>query len=102
MIWVNGNPALAKAVTGFGKKQSYQFIRRASRVLSNLFTTYSLDFSIKNLIRDTLYSRVALMVKEDREYRKAYTEMTQDPLIQAFVQETMGPIYRSKQEEMRI
>ena len=29
-------------------------------------------------------------------------QMVQDPLIQAFVQETMGPIYRSRQEEMEI
>ena len=74
MIWVNGNPALAKAVTGVGRSQNMQWLRRASRVLSNLFTTYSLDFSIKNLIRDTIYSRTALIVKEDKAYRRKFAE----------------------------
>ena len=106
MIWVNGNPALAKAVTGFGKKQSYQWIRRASRVLSNLFTTYSLDFSAKNLIRDTLYSRVALMVKEDREYRKAYTEnwwknggVTAAPIIKLAAMWNSGELQRIPEDK---
>ena len=72
MIWVNGNPALAKAVNGFRRSQSMQWLRRASRALSNLFTTYSLDFTAKNLIRDTIYSRSALIVKEDRAYRHRF------------------------------
>lgn len=72
MIWVNGNPALAKAVSGIGRAQNMQLIRRASRALSNLFTTYSLDFTAKNLIRDTVYSRIALLVKEDRPYRRQF------------------------------
>jgi len=72
MIWVNGNPALAKAVSGMSRAQNMKWLRRASRVLSNLFTTYSLDFSVKNLIRDTIYSRSALLVKEDRAYRRQY------------------------------
>ena len=72
MIWVNGDPALAKAVSGIGRAQNLQWIRRASRTLSNLFTTYSLDFTAKNLIRDTIYSRVALLVKEDKAYRHQF------------------------------
>ena len=72
MIWVNGNPALAKAVNGFRRSQSMQWLRRASRALSNLFTTYSLDFTAKNLIRDTIYSRSAMIVKEDRAYRHRF------------------------------
>ena len=46
-----------------------RFIRRASRALSNLFTTYSLDFTVRNLIRDTIYSQMALIAKEDSAYR---------------------------------
>ena len=72
MIWVNGNPALAKAVSGIGRAQNLQWLRRASRALSNLFTTYSLDFTAKNLIRDTVYSNIALHVKEDKAYRHQY------------------------------
>jgi len=72
MIWVNGNPAIARAVSGIGRAQNMQWLRRASRVLSNLFTTYSLDFTAKNLIRDTVYSNIALHVKEDRAYRHRY------------------------------
>ncbi len=106
MIWVNGNPALAKAVTGFGKKQSYQWIRRASRVLSNLFTTYSLDFSVKNLIRDTLYSRVALAVKEDREYRRKFSEnwwknggVTAAPIIKLAAMWNSGELQRIPEDQ---
>ena len=72
MIWVNGDPALARAVSGLGRKQNMQWLRRASRVLSNLFTTYSLDFTAKNLIRDTIYSQVGLFMKEDRAYRHQF------------------------------
>ena len=72
MIWVNGDPALAKAVSGLGREQNMQWLRRASRVLSNLFTTYSLDFTAKNLIRDTIYSQVGLFMKEDRAYRHQF------------------------------
>lgn len=106
MIWVNGNPALSKAVTGFGKKQSYQWIRRASRVLSNLFTTYSLDFSVKNLIRDTLYSRVALAVKEDREYRRKFSEnwwknggVTAAPIIRLAAMWNSGELQRIPEDQ---
>lgn len=68
MIWVNGNPAIARAVAGTGRAQNMKTIRRASRALSNLFTTYSLDFTARNLIRDTIYSRMAISVKEDGAY----------------------------------
>jgi len=72
MIWVNGNPAIVKAVTGVGRAQNMKLIRKASRALSNLFTTYSLDFTARNLLRDTIYSRMAISVKEDRAYRSQY------------------------------
>ena len=72
MIWVNGDPALARAVSGIGRAQNLQWLRRAGRVLSNLFTTYSLDFTAKNLIRDTTYSFIALHIKEDKAYRHQY------------------------------
>lgn len=72
MIWVNGDPALARAVSGIGRAQNLQWLRRAGRLLSNLFTTYSLDFTAKNLIRDTTYSFIALHIKEDKAYRHQY------------------------------
>ena len=72
MIWVNGDPALARAVSGIGRAQNLQWLRRAGRWLSNLFTTYSLDFTAKNLIRDTTYSFIALHIKEDKAYRHQY------------------------------
>ena len=73
-IWVNGDPSLAKAVNGWGRAKNMQWLRRAGRVLSNLFTTYSIDFTAKNLIRDTIYSRVALMMKEDSAYRHRFSK----------------------------
>ena len=73
-IWVNGDPALAQAVTGMGRKQNAQIIRRASRALSNLFTTYSLDFTIRNLFRDTMYATLGLLVKENGAYRRQFVK----------------------------
>lgn len=72
VIWVNGNPAVAQAVNGVQRAKAWGWLRNASRALSNLFTTYSLDFSARNLIRDTMYSRMGLMVKENRAYRQQY------------------------------
>lgn len=72
LIWVNGNPAIAKAVSNVGRAQNMQLIRRASRALSNLFTTYSLDFTARNLFRDTIYSRMALIAKENNAYRSQF------------------------------
>jgi len=72
MVWVNGNPAMARAVTGYGRKPGWELTRAASRVISNMFTTYSLDFTAKNLIRDSIYSRVALLMKEPLDYRWKY------------------------------
>ena len=73
-IWVNGDPAIAKAVNGWGRAKSMQWLRRAGRALSNLFTTYSIDFTAKNLIRDTIYSRVGLAMKEDKAYRHRFSK----------------------------
>ena len=70
-IWVNSNPILAKAVNK-ASKPNLQTWRKWSRAVSNLFTTYSLNFSIRNLIRDTRYSRRVLKVKEDKVYRHRY------------------------------
>ena len=72
IIWVNGNPALARAVTGLGRQQNMKILRRVSRSISNLFTTYSLDFTARNLIRDSVYAFVSLHVKEDRAYRHRF------------------------------
>lgn len=71
-IWVNGNPAVAQAVAGMDRANNMKLIRRASRALSNLFTTYSLDFTARNLMRDTIYSRLALIMKEDNAYRHQF------------------------------
>lgn len=72
MIWVNGNPALARAVSGAGKEPNYEMWRKASRVISNTFTTYSIDFTAKNLLRDSIYSLLGQIAKEDRKYMARY------------------------------
>jgi hypothetical protein len=72
VVWVNGDPAMAKAVNGTSRGHNMALIRRASRALSNLFTTYSLNFSIRNLIRDTIYSRMAIRAKEDKAYLRLF------------------------------
>ena len=72
-IMVNGNNAFAKAVMhSYGSKKSMERLRNASRVISNMFTTYSINFSGKNLMRDTIYSWVSRNIKEDKPYRKTY------------------------------
>lgn len=75
VIWVNGNAGLAKTVMGQGRAaENMKFFRSISRKLSNLFTTWSINFSIRNLIRDTRYSRRRLRVMEDRAYRHQYNK----------------------------
>jgi hypothetical protein len=72
VIWVNSSPIFAQAVNGLQRSESLKNLRAVSRWLSNLFTTYSLNFSIRNLFRDTMYSRMALMAKESRAYRQQF------------------------------
>lgn len=75
VIWVNGDAGLAKTVMGQGRAaENMKFFRSISRKLSNLFTTWSINFSIRNLIRDTRYSRRRLRVMEDRAYRHQYNK----------------------------
>jgi len=74
-IWVNGNPLMAKAVNGTLRGQGMKAIRNITRALSNLFTTYSIDFAIRNFFRDSLYANMRLnaMSKENgRGYRRRF------------------------------
>lgn len=74
-IWVNGNPQLARAVAGSLRKESMEGLRNLTRSLSNLFTTYSLKFALRNFWRDTLYSQMRLLAMSEengREYLKKY------------------------------
>ena len=72
-IWVHGDPALAKVVNGVGgwRHKVTRGIRRVNRGLSQFYTTYSVNFLVKNKQRDTQFSRIAALVDESQEYLQA-------------------------------
>ena len=72
-IYVNGDPKAADAINGkFHQKPMFgeEATRAANRVLSSMFTNYSLEFTARNYFRDLLYSHINIGVREsDPEYR---------------------------------
>lgn len=75
-IYVNGDPKAANAINGkYPKKDPATFakMRNLNRLISSTFTNYSLEFTVRNLFRDAIYSRVNVFVKEsDPAYRKKF------------------------------
>lgn len=72
-IWVNGDPLLARAVSGSLRTRGMRKLKAVTRALSNLFTTYSIDFISRNFFRDLMYSRMRLLALNDKEYTAAYS-----------------------------
>lgn len=73
-IYINGDPKAADAINGrYHKKEGYEKIRKLNRFLSSMFTNYSLEFTVRNLVRDLIYSRINVLMKEtDPAYRKKF------------------------------
>ena len=71
-IWVNGNPAMARAVMGRERWKGMRLLRELTRTISNFSTTYSLKFSGKNAIRDKVFSMVSNIAENDPKYFKTF------------------------------
>ena len=77
-IYVNGDPKAADAVNGKYAPQpskTAQAVKGAMRFVSSMFTNYSVEFTVRNFIRDFFYSRINLQTKEsDPEYRNRFNK----------------------------
>lgn len=104
-IWVNGNPQLARAIAGSLRKESMEGLRNLTRSLSNLFTTYSLKFALRNFWRDTLYSQMRLLamseengreywVKYEGNWFKNFGAFTNAPMIRMVSQWNKGTLQK--------
>ena len=74
-IYINGNPKAANAINhNYPNRHpgDYATMRKVNRFLSSMFTNYSLEFTVRNIVRDALYSRVAVLVKENAAYRRKF------------------------------
>lgn len=77
-IYINGDPKAADAINGvYGKElgEAEKKVRDAQRVISSLFTNYSLEFTARNYSRDMIYSHINIAIKEpDPAYRKKFRQ----------------------------
>lgn len=77
-IYINGNPKAADAINGTYMPKPSEFTnkwRDINRLISSTFTNYSLGFTARNFVRDALYSRINIAIKEsDPEYRKKFRQ----------------------------
>lgn len=70
-IYVNGDPKAADAVNGTYApmpNKAEKMAKDVNRFVSSMFTNYSLEFTVRNFLRDLVYSRVNIGIKEDGEY----------------------------------
>lgn len=77
-IYINGNPKAADAINGTYMPKPNEFTnkwRDINRLISSTFTNYSLGFTARNFVRDALYSRINIAIKESNpEYRKKFRQ----------------------------
>ena len=68
---VHGDPALAKAVNDIAPETSEfeKAVRKTSRIISSTYTTYSVDFIARNMIRDMIYSNMSAATRDHFEGR---------------------------------
>lgn len=68
---VHGDPALAKAVNDITPETSEfeKAVRKTSRIISSTYTTYSVDFIARNMIRDMIYSNMSAATRDHFEGR---------------------------------
>lgn len=75
-IFINGDPKAANAINGrYPNKDhaTFEKMRKVNRFLSSMFTNYSLEFTVRNIFRDAIYSRINIAMKEkDPKYRKKF------------------------------
>ncbi|MBF0651081.1 hypothetical protein IR083_19885 [Dysgonomonas sp. GY75] len=70
-VYINGNPAVARAINGINAKDLHKdlrFIARISRQMASNFTTRNPIFVATNFSRDYIFASSILPVKEDAKY----------------------------------
>lgn len=71
VVYINANPAVARAITGANAKDLHKdlrFIARISRQMAANFTTRNPIFVLSNFSRDYIFASSILPVKEDAKY----------------------------------
>lgn len=71
IVYINANPAVARAITGANAKDLHKdlrFIARISRQMAANFTTRNPIFVLSNFSRDYIFASSILPVKEDAKY----------------------------------
>ena len=77
VIYINGNPRAAQAINGLTnpnveQNPIFRFIATANRWLAANFTTRNPAFVLSNLVRDLIFSNVAVSIKEDGKYSSRF------------------------------
>ena len=77
VIYINGNPRAAQAVNGLTnpnveQNPIFRSIATANRWLAANFTTRNPAFVLSNLVRDLIFSNVAVSIKEDGKYSSRF------------------------------
>lgn len=77
VIYINGNPRAAQAINGLTNPNVEQnpisrSIATANRWLAANFTTRNPAFVLSNLVRDLIFSNVAVSIKEDGKYSSRF------------------------------
>ena len=77
-IYINGDPKAADAINGTYYPKSNAVvdkIKDVNRFISSTFTNYSLSFTARNFVRDAIYSRINMSIREsDPAYRKKFRQ----------------------------
>lgn len=77
IIYINGNPRAAQAINGLTnpnveQNPMFRFFATANRWLAANFTTRNPAFVLSNLVRDLIFSNVAVSIKEDGKYSSRF------------------------------
>lgn len=77
VIYINGNPRAAQAINGLTnpnveQNPIFRSIATANRWLAANFTTRNPAFVLSNLVRDLIFSNVAVIIKEDGKYSSRF------------------------------
>lgn len=77
VIYINGNPRAAQAINGLTNPNAeqnpiFRSIATANRWLAANFTTRNPAFVLSNLVRDLIFSNVAVSIKEDGKYSSRF------------------------------
>ena len=77
VIYINGNPRAAQAINGLTnpnveQNPIFRPIATANRWLAANFTTRNPAFVLSNLVRDLIFSNVAVSIKEDGKYSSRF------------------------------